>query len=70
MIFLSTVFKNYSENKNSIIDIDNTKLTLHNRDLLKDIVYYDFIRFNYLTDLKQIKLEYETYDYKITNILY
>ena len=55
MVFLTTIFKNYSESKNSIIDISNTNLKLHNKDLLKDIVYYDFIRFNYPTDLNKIK---------------
>ena len=72
MILLSTVFTIYSENRNSLLDIDNSKLLLHNRVLLKDIVYYDFIRFNYLgeEDLKIVKQQYDTYNSKITDILY
>jgi hypothetical protein len=70
MVFLSTIFKYYSEDNNSIIDIDNTKLILHNKDLLKDVVYYDFIRFNYPANLIKIKSEYDTYSQSITDILY
>ena len=72
MILVSNTFKIYIENKNSILDIDNTKLQLHNRNLLKDIVYYDFQRFNYLDQniLSVIKTQYETYDSKITDYLY
>jgi hypothetical protein len=70
MVFLTTIFKYYSDNKNSIIDLSNTNLQLHNKDLLKDIVYYDFIRFNYPTDLNKIKQEYTNYNSAITNTLY
>ncbi len=70
MIFLTTIFKNYTENNNSIINIDNTKLLLHSKDILKDIVYYDFLRFNYPADLTLIKKQFDTYDQEITDLLY
>jgi hypothetical protein len=70
MILYSNIFVEYNENKNSIIDIDKSYLELHNKLLLKDIVYYDFLRFNYNTDLNSIILQYKTYNIQITNLLY
>lgn len=72
MVLVSTIFKNFSDSKNCLLNIDDTKLILHNRNLLKDVVYYDFIRFNYLKEdnLKIIKNQYENYDPKITDTLY
>lgn len=70
MVFISTIFKIYSDGNNSIIDISNTKLLIHNKDLLKDIVYYDFIRFNYPCDLVSIKSQFNSYDPSITIKLY
>ena len=58
------------ECQNSIIDISNTNWQLHNKDLLKDIVYYDFIRFNYTANLIKIKSEYDTYSQSLTDTLY
>ncbi len=70
MIFNSNIFIEYNENNNCINNVDENYLELHNKNLLKDIVYYDFIRFNYDTDLTEIKNEYNNYKSQITDNLY
>jgi hypothetical protein len=70
MNFVITVYQNYIENNNYIIDSDKLRLRLHNNYKLSDIVYYDFQRFINSYDKQLIENEYKNYDESITLTLY
>lgn len=58
MIFFTEVYYKYNEKNNLILNIDDLFLKLHDysesKKLLKDIVLFDFYRFNYNCDLNNI----------------
>jgi hypothetical protein len=63
------IFNNYFEKNSLLYLIQKTNLEIHNIDNLKDIVYYDFLRFDYQTDLNKIIYEYKNYDIAISRKL-
>ncbi len=70
IVLTGIFFNNYIEEASLILDFQNSYLKLHNENLLKDIVYYDFKRFNYNVDLVAITNQYLIYNPKISNELY
>jgi hypothetical protein len=70
MIIGNLLFNDYIESNSMLYSSQNSNLLLHNNKLLKDIVYYDFQRFNYDTNLDIITLQYLNYNESITNKLY
>ncbi len=63
------LFNDYIEKNSVLLDLQSIKLELHNKNLLKDIVYYDFKRFNFSTNLSNIETQYLNYNFEITNKL-
>ncbi len=63
------LFNDYVERNSVLLNLQSINLELHNKQLLKDIVYYDFKRFNYTIDLTSIETQYSNYDLEITNKL-
>lgn len=70
MNFILETYNEYSEESQLILDIDNTNLKLHNQEFLKEIVLYDFKRFQNSYDIDSIKTQYSIYDKNISNSFY
>lgn len=63
-------FSNYSDSNNVLWDINQTTLKLHNFNSLKEIILYDYKRFNSNIDINTIKEQYSKFNYKMLQILY
>jgi hypothetical protein len=63
------LFNDYVEKNSLLIDLQNISLEIHNTKYLKEIVNYDFKRFNYVTDLTKIGNQYNNYKIEITEKL-
>jgi len=70
LIILTETYKDYTDSNNVLWDINNSFLKLHNLNCLKEIVNYDFKRFNNNYNKKNIQIEYENFNYKFLEILY
>ena len=69
-IILMESFNDYSDVNNVLWDINNTYLKLHNFNSLKEIILYDYKRFNPEQDMKQTIEQYSKFNYKTLQILY
>ena len=63
-------FSNYSDSNNVLWDINHTHLKLHNFDSLKEIILYDYKRFNTNINIETIKEQYKKFNYKTLQVLY
>ena len=63
-------FSNYSDTNNVLWDINQTYLKLHNFESLKEIILYDYKRFNSNVDINIIKEQYREFNYKMLEVLY
>lgn len=63
-------FSDYTDTNNMLWDINQTYLKLHNFDELKEIILYDYKRFNSGKDINIIKEQYKKFNYKTLQILY
>jgi hypothetical protein len=63
-------FSNYSDANNVLWDVNQTLLKIHNFDSLKEIILYDYQRFNSNVDINKIKEQYNKFNYKTLQILY
>jgi hypothetical protein len=69
-VILIESFSNYSDESNVLWDINQSYLKLHNFDSLKEIILYDYKRFNNSNDINNIKEQYNKFNYKTLQILY
>ena len=69
-IILIEFFKIYTDTNNMLWDINNSYLKLHNFTHLKEIVKYDFIRFNTNINVELLQIQYDKFNYKTLQILY
>lgn len=58
-------FNNYTDANNVLWDINQTHLNLHNFDSLKEIVLYDYKRFNSGQNILNTKDEFDKFNYKM-----
>lgn len=70
ILFNFVLFNNYFEKESLLIKLQSITLENHNLNNLKDIVYYDYLRFNYITNLENVLNQYKNYDIEISNKLY
>lgn len=63
-------FSDYSDVNNVLWDINNTNFQLHNFKSLKEIILYDFKRFNSNYDLNIINIQYSKFNYKKLEIIF
>jgi len=69
-IIIMENFSNYSDSNNVLWDINQTYLNLHNFESLKEIILYDYKRFNSNVDINNIKEQYIKFNYKTLQVLY
>ena len=70
MNFYAEIFNTYNEQDNLILDVNNLYQNLYPTTYLKDVVYYDFYRFQNDFDYNNITLQYVSFDITISNNLY
>lgn len=63
-------FSNYSDSNNVLWDVNQTHLKIHNFDSLKEIILYDYKRFNSNENIDDVKKQYGKFNYKMLQILY
>ena len=63
-------FSNYSDSNNVLWDVNQSHLKIHNFDSLKEIILYDYKRFNSNINIDDIKKQYGKFNYKMLQILY
>ena len=69
-IVLTEAYDIYSDENNVLWNINESYLKLHNFDNLKEIVLYDFKRFNNKHDIKLVLEQYKNFNYKNLETLY
>ena len=69
LIILSETYMFYSDSNNVLWNINNSILKLHNFNSLKEIVFYDFKRFENPYNKKNLLSEYKKFNYKFLQIL-
>ena len=70
MNFYSELYNVYSEQDNLILNTDKLYQNLYPITYLKDVVFYDFIRFNNNYDLTTINTQYSNFDINIALKVY
>lgn len=70
ILFNIIIFNNYFEKESLLIKLQTITLENHNINNLKDIVFYDYLRFNYITNLDNILNQYKNYNIEIGRKLY
>ncbi len=65
IVFNILLFNDYFEKNSLLVELQKIEMKTHNIEKLKDVVYYDFIRFNYITNLSNIITQYKNYDIKL-----
>jgi hypothetical protein len=68
--FYAEIYDTYNEQNNLILDIDKLYQNLYPTTYLKDVVYYDFLRFQSNYDYNIITTQYNNFDITISNKLY
>lgn len=63
-------FNNYTDVNNVLWDINQTYLNIHNFNSLKEIVIYDYKRFNSGKNILNMKEELNKFNYKMLKILF
>ena len=63
-------FSDYSDSNNVLWDINQTYLKIHNFNSLKEIIMYDYKRFNLNVNIDDVKKQYEKFNYKTLQVLY
>lgn len=68
-IIMMENFSDYSDSNNVLWDINKTFLKTHNFDSLKEIILFDYKRFNSQENIEKIKINYDKFNYKILQII-
>jgi hypothetical protein len=68
--FYAEIYDTYTEQNNLMLDIDKLYQNLYPTTYLKDVVYYDFLRFQSNYDYSIITAQYTNFDITISNKLY
>lgn len=63
-------FSDYSDSNNVLWDVNQSHLKIHNFDSLKEIILYDYKRFNSNVNIDDVKKQYIGFNYKMLQILY
>jgi hypothetical protein len=69
-VLLFENFSNYSDVNNTLWDINNSYLNLHNFNSLSEIILYDYRRFKPEQDINLTTEQYLKFNYKTLQILY
>ena len=70
MNIFTEIYNNYSEKNNVVQNINKLYLNLYPTTYLKEIVFYDFYRFNYILTVDDILSQYNSFDINIANYFY